>query len=82
MKKVFNYACYAFMFLGGWFMPLPIYASILLLYWLIDAGVYFFRVRENLKGIYCMLGSVFIILFVYINFILNLLEKSLSHINF
>lgn len=82
MKKYLKYLGYAFMFLGGWFMPLYVYASILILYWLIDSGVYFFRVRENGKGILCMLGSIIIILFVYFKFITDLLFEGLSKMNF
>ena len=78
MKKYLKYFGYGFMFLGGFFLPLYVYASILILYWLIDSGVYFFRVRENGKGILCMVGSIIIILFVYFKFITDILYKGLS----
>lgn len=81
MKKYFRYLGYIFLFLGGWFMPLYVYVSILILYWLIDTGVYHFRIRENLKGIFCMVSSVIIILFVYFKFMFDIIEKGLSNMN-
>lgn len=81
MKKAFKYLGYAFMLLGCLFLPFYVYVSVLMLYFLIDNGIYFFRVNENLKGIFCMLGSMFIILFVYFNFMYDLIYKGLSNMN-
>ena len=81
MKKILKYSGYAFMILAWIFIPFYVYVSALLLYTLIINGIYFFRVNENLKGIFCMLGSMFIILFVYLNFLLDILYKGLSNMN-
>jgi hypothetical protein len=81
MKKTLKYSGYAFMVLGWLFLPLYVYVSVLFLYLLIDNGIYFFRVRENLKGILCMIGSMLIVLFLYFNFMLDLIYKGLSNMN-
>ena len=45
MKKAFKYLGYAFMLLGCLFLPFYVYVSVLILYFLIDNGIYFFRVN-------------------------------------
>lgn len=82
MKNILKYSGYAFMILAWIFIPFYVYISALTFYYLVVNGIYFFRINENLKGIFCMLGAIFIILFVYMKFMLDILYKGLSNANF